>query len=104
MSVHESAPRIDNGSSLMDNLRREIKEESGLNLVSEPKLVAAQDILKVPGKHIVRLTYLGSAEGEIVLSEEHTEYKWFSLDEMKQLERAEFDSYAKKLIDDGILD
>ena len=95
--------RIDNGSSLLDNLRRETMEESGLELVGEPKLLGAQDILKVPGRHIVRLTYVGKASGEIVLSHEHTEYKWFSLDEMKVLEREEFDSYAKALIGTGVL-
>jgi len=43
----------------IDNLKREIKEEVSLNYIGEPKLVAAQDILKSADKHVVRLTYLG---------------------------------------------
>ena len=47
--------RINPGSGLMENLKREVFEETKLNLTSLPKLAAAQDILKVPGRHVVRL-------------------------------------------------
>ena len=59
--------RIEPGTSLMDNLRREVREETALTIVGMPTLIGGQDILRVPGKHIVRLTYMGEAEGEIVL-------------------------------------
>lgn len=78
--------RINAGRPLLDNLQREIREETGLELTSIPKLVYAQDILKVPGKHIVRLTYTGTIEGEPQLDEEHTEFKWFTKDEISNLE------------------
>jgi len=51
--------RIDPGSMLIENLKREIKEETSLDLQEEPKLVAAQDILRNSNTHVVRLTYTG---------------------------------------------
>ena len=53
-----------------DALLREVKEETGLELIGEPKLIAAQDILRDSGRHIVRLTYVGEVEGEVRLDKE----------------------------------
>jgi 8-oxo-dGTP diphosphatase len=92
--------RINPGSFLMENLAREVAEETGLNMTSEPNLVAAQDILKLPKRHIVRLTYVGTTEGMPVLSEEHTEYGWFSLEEIRTFEN--LDKYLKALLDGTI--
>ena len=77
--------RIDSGSVLMDNLKREVLEETGLNFSGEAKLLAAQDIIK-PHKHIVRLTYTGEGSGEVKLSDEHTDFKWLTLEEVKKIE------------------
>jgi 8-oxo-dGTP diphosphatase len=87
--------RIDSGTPLLENLKREIKEESNLELIGEPTLIAAQDILKAD-KHVVRLTYIGVALGKIILSDEHDEYKWFSYDEMKEL--VLLDPYVKEIL------
>src|SRR3989338_7785419 len=91
--------RIAPGSPLLDNLKREVKEEVGLDLVDEVKLVAAQDILRVPGKHVVRLTYTGTIEGEPRIDTDHLEFKWFTLEELKSLSQAELDSYFRELLD-----
>src|SRR3989344_1576242 len=77
--------RINTGFSLMENLRREVIEETGLKITGEPKLIAAQDILKTD-KHVIRLTYLGFADGEVKLSDEHSEYHWMSFEDMGNLE------------------
>ena len=87
--------RIDPGSSLIDNLKREVMEETGLEILSEPKLIQAQDILK-EDKHVVRLTYVGEADGEVALSDEHDQYGWFSVEEMDKLEP--MDIYFKEVI------
>ena len=89
--------RIDPGSPLMDNLKREIKEEVGLDLVNEPRLMAAQDILRISGRHVVRLTYVGEIHGEPKLDpDEHSEYGWFTLREMKNLQG--LDLYFKEVL------
>ena len=89
--------RIDTGTSLLDNLKREIFEETKLELLDTPKLIAAQDILK-EDKHVVRLTYIANIEGEPVLETEHDAFKWLSLEELKVLPG--LDSYVKKVINE----
>lgn len=70
--------RIDPGSTLFDNLKREVKEEVNLNLTDQPKLVAAQDILRIKGRHVVRLTYTADINGEPELNDESLEFGWFT--------------------------
>ena len=95
--------RINPGVPLLENLKREIFEETGLELKSAPKLIAAQDILRIEGLHVVRLTYVANIEGDVkVDGNEHTGYKWVSLDELKQVEV--LDIYLKALLDEGMLD
>ena len=90
--------RIEHGKSLLENLKREVSEETGLELVGEPKLVTAQDILRIPGKHVVRLTYIGETEGDVVLDErENDMYKWYDWSELIVLE--DVDMYFKQLLD-----
>ena len=93
--------RINPGTGLLENLKREIKEEISLDLVKEPKLIAAQDILRVPGRHVVRLTYIGEIEGTPKLDEDHTEFAWLPLEEIKKLEN--LDVYFKELVDKGLI-
>jgi ADP-ribose pyrophosphatase YjhB (NUDIX family) len=93
--------RINPGSMLLENLKREIKEETDLDLVAEPKLVAAQDILRVPGRHVVRLTYVGTINGEPKLDGDHIEFKWFTIEEMKILENLNI--YFKELLDNKVI-
>ncbi len=79
--------RIGPEESLDDALVREVKEETGALLNGVPMLINAQDIF-VPKKdlHVVRLTYRLRAEiKNITLSDEHTDYKWMTLEESKQL-------------------
>src|SRR3990167_3710684 len=57
--------RIDPGIPLLENLSREIKEETSLELMGEPKLLAAQDILRIEGRHVIRLTYAAEATGQV---------------------------------------
>ncbi len=93
--------RIDPGVSLFENLKREIKEESQLDLIDEPKLIDAVDILRVPGLHVVRLTYVGNVDGDpIVDMEEIEEFKWLTLDEIRNID--DLDIYTRGLLDKGL--
>lgn len=94
--------RIDAGTSLRENLAREMMEETGLIMTSEPSVIGAQDIfLPQQNRHVVRVTYTGTAEGEPRLSDEHTEYQWVTLAELKALEN--LDSYVKALLKEGAI-
>jgi len=92
--------RINPGLPLLENLKREVSEEAGLEVVGEPKLLLAQDILKID-KHVVRLTYVGEAEGEVKLSEEHSRYLWLTRDELYGIEP--MDKYIKELLDKKLI-
>ena len=95
--------RIKPGVPLLENLKREIKEETGLDLKFKPSLIAAQDILRIEELHVVRLTYVADIDGDVrVDGEEHTDYKWLSLEEMKKVEV--LDIYVKELVDGGKLE
>ena len=88
--------RINPGTSLLENLKREVFEETKLELTDEPKLLAAQDILR-PDKHVVRLTYIAQIEGEPVLDEDHNAYKWLTKEEIKN--EPGVDQYFKEVFD-----
>lgn len=90
--------RIDPGTTLIENLKREVKEETGLLIGTEPTIIKAQDILRIENLHVVRLTYIGEATGEVTLSDEHDEYGWFTLKEMRSLEP--MDIYFKEILDE----
>ena len=89
--------RIEPGTDLLQNLSREIKEETDLDLQGIPTLIAAQDIIPKPEKHVVRLTYVGEATGEINLdTEENDQYKWYTKEEIESLD--DLDIYLKELV------
>ncbi|KKU93997.1 MAG: NUDIX hydrolase [Candidatus Jorgensenbacteria bacterium GW2011_GWA1_48_13] len=91
--------RIEPGKNLIENLKREMKEETGLELTGEPKLIAAQDIMRDNNHHVVRLTYLGETDGEVVLdTSENDAYKWYSWEELVRLENV--DMYFREVLED----
>lgn len=91
--------RIEIGAPLMENLKREVVEETGLELKEKPELIFAQDILRVPDRHVVRLTYAASIDGEPKADgEENTELRWFSLSEILALPKEEGDIYLDEVL------
>ncbi len=92
--------RINIGTPLLENLKREIFEETKLNLTEEPKLLTAQDILRAD-KHVVRLTYLGKIEGEPQLDEYHDAYKWVTQDELKN--ELALDQYFREVLNKNLI-
>lgn len=95
--------RINPGQRLLVNLKREVREETGLVLKRQPQLVFTQDILRAKGRHVVRLTYLGEASGQVNLDEEeHESFRWFSLRQLRTLK--DLDIYAKEMLRSGAVD
>lgn len=94
--------RIDPGTPLLENLRREVTEETKLSIITEPKLIAAQDIIPNAERHIVRLTYVAQTEGEPQLDQvEHSEYKWVTFQELS--DEVDLDTYVVALLKEGHL-
>jgi ADP-ribose pyrophosphatase YjhB (NUDIX family) len=91
--------RIHPGTALLENLKREIAEETQLILRIKPRLLAAQDIMNPnwPDKHVVRLTYVADIDGEVVLdTKENEEYKWVTLAELRN--QSDLDPYVEEVI------
>lgn len=92
--------RIEVGTTLMENLRREVFEETKLKIISEPKLISAQDIISNSEKHIVRISYVADTDGDPVLDmEENTEYRWLSIEEIKSM--PDIDIYVKEIVENN---
>lgn len=89
--------RIKPEETLADALAREIYEETSLKLERIITLLAAQDIfISSADVHVVRLTYRAAAAGEVVLSDEHDDYRWMTIEEV--LAEPHVDSYLKKVL------
>ena len=88
--------RILPGTPLLENIKREVFEEAKLSISSEPKLIGAQDIIRLPEKHIVRLTFSANVSGEPVLDEEHVEFRWVTPGEMEMVK--ELDEFTRQIL------
>lgn len=99
--------RINPGNTLMENLQREVGEETNLKIISEPIFIDAQDIFfhdpkDLEDKHVIRLTYTASVEGNFVLdTNENDEFKWLTIEEIKQQD--DLDVYVAKILEKGLL-
>ncbi|HRJ06200.1 MAG TPA: NUDIX domain-containing protein [Candidatus Saccharibacteria bacterium] len=90
--------RIVADEPLANALTREVLEETGLMLQLHPQLIGAQDIfVESKNLHVVRLTYIGSAEGQIQLSDEHDNSEWMTKEQI--LAQETLDPYIRKLGD-----
>jgi 8-oxo-dGTP diphosphatase len=74
----------DEGEDLLHTVVRETNEEAGLT-IDLPQLVYAVTEAKLI-ENIVSLFYLAkTTETDVTLSDEHTEYKWLTLEEATKL-------------------
>jgi 8-oxo-dGTP pyrophosphatase MutT (NUDIX family) len=90
--------RIVPGETQLQALQREILEETGLTISQVVGVLSVQDILRSPGRHVVRVTYLAvcTDTGTITLDKkEHSEYQWLSLEELAS---AQLDTYLDPII------
>ena len=89
--------RIEPDEALEVALAREVHEETGLKLSSVDTLLAAQDIFVAGADvHVVRLTYMGVADGEVIISNEHDDHRWMTLEEVQR--EPYVDSYLREVL------
>lgn len=69
----------------LDAVRREIQEESGLAVDVDPSPVDAYSARRRREPMVVIVYRARYEEGEVVLSEEHTEFQWCTLREFEDL-------------------
>jgi 8-oxo-dGTP diphosphatase len=87
--------KVENGEHFADALVREIKEETNLDVNVGDFCEAVQN--DYSHKRTVQLMmYLDDIKGSVEISEEHTEFKWASLEEIRTLE---ISTSLKKLLE-----
>lgn len=75
--------RIDPGETLEEALRRELKEETTLDLTAMGPVFHLKDfIIEAEKIHVVRITFRAQASGTVSLSHEHAEHRWVPRDEL----------------------
>lgn len=95
--------RLDPGESPFTGLEREVDEEVGLKITFIAPL-KIDHFTREDGQVITMIIFLcEKIDGEICLSEEHTDYKWISKEEIKKVICKEFhatvDAYEKYFLD-----
>ena len=76
--------------------KREVFAETQLEPTGKYRFLKKQRFsLRPDGPEVTRLTYLASAEGNPILSEEHTEFLWATLEQANNLN---LDPYLKDVI------
>ena len=76
--------RLDKGEKLEEGLRRETKEETGIEDLEVGKVIHVDEWFAKPEgdlKHIVALFFLCNAN-DVTLSNEHEAYAWITVDEL----------------------
>jgi len=75
---------------LQKTLKKEIKEEVGIEISDDIELLYNNSFKRVDGAHVVMLTFLCHYKsGEAKPIEDTSEVKWFSIEELKNFKEAE---------------
>ncbi|PIN78605.1 hypothetical protein COV16_05765 [Candidatus Woesearchaeota archaeon CG10_big_fil_rev_8_21_14_0_10_34_8] len=83
--------RINFGEEPLEGLKREIQEETGLELNQVNKILDTSTVFKDNTKHIVRITYFCSVkQGTAKISNEHTNLTWIPITQLNQLNFKDF--------------
>jgi 8-oxo-dGTP diphosphatase len=80
---------VDAGESPDDAAVRELREESGLEIVGELELVGAY-FAYIYGRDTLLLSYRAEVTGDVVISHEHTDAQWVDPADMRALMTDEF--------------
>jgi len=94
MPLKWDVPRgtIDAGEDTITCLQREVLEEAGLKVEIDRLIFAYTNLDGFPKHHVVHLVYLCNyVSGEVRLEPtEHSEYKWLTKEEIKDLDTIAF--------------
>lgn len=76
--------KVEPGESFDKAMLREIKEETNLDIsLNRAVGIAQQDLPHIHSVHVIMTVEVNS--GDLKISDEHTEFKWTSLDKIKTL-------------------
>jgi len=79
---------VQDEETIQDSLDREVNEESGLDILEAEEYMTTEMTLGKETKPVV--FFIATAEGDVKLSKEHTDYEWISADEIKDYNLGKF--------------
>ena len=83
--------RLDIGESPEEGLIRETMEETGLIVETVRPLMVFSKVVEEMDKHFITLVYFCRyVEGEVVLSDEHTQHLWANKEEATRLPMVDY--------------
>lgn len=77
--------RVEFGEDLEEALKREVMEETGINVNIDKILYATTYRRKENRQAFINVYKCFAKDGKVLLSEEHKEYKWVSKEEFRKL-------------------
>jgi 8-oxo-dGTP diphosphatase len=88
--------KVEPGESFDAAMIREIKEETNLNITLNRAVgIAQQDLPHIHSVHVIMSVQTNS--GDLKISEEHTAFKWATLEEIKSLNLSNwFESFLEE--------
>lgn len=95
--------KSDENENHEQTLTREVREEIGLDILVTDKLyefeIESECIPNAKARFFLHSATLSNSEAPILLSPEHTDYKWLTLAEIKHLKKREIvlDNYVRSL-------
>ncbi|MFH1364815.1 MAG: NUDIX domain-containing protein, partial [Candidatus Aenigmatarchaeota archaeon] len=87
--------RTSPGEEPLEGLKREVKEETGMELKDILRPLDARTVFNDGNTQIVRITFLCTADGDVNLSKEHTHFEWRDL---KNLDAEFKDLHLKEVL------
>jgi 8-oxo-dGTP diphosphatase len=88
---------VKDGETLEVALRREVREETGLEVIKYTQI--ATKVLELGNETKPVCFYLVEAEGDVKLSKEHQAYKWVTYDELENYNLGKFKKFAESTED-----
>ena len=82
--------KLERGETLMDTLKREVKEEVGLDIEDKKTFLFDYTFLRKDDVNVVGVTFLVNAKNSnVVISEDFTDFKWITREELKNYDHIE---------------
>ena len=84
---HFPGGKVERGESFLEALKREVKEEAGLEIYDEIRHIRDFHFIRKDGNHVVGITFEVTAKpGRIILNQDNDEYRWISPEEIHNLD------------------
>jgi len=79
--------KIEKGEKIIDVLKREVLEETGLEIEDSKKYLGDYTFVRPDGHNVVGLTFAVNAKSdEVVISSDFEDYKWLTPKELKKID------------------